>query len=89
MLYQEFNISLEIEPIICITIIIFQLLLAIYFYKKMRIPVLIITNYLFSIIITITSLQYSIPFNPFIQIFILFIHSVLFLETMLEVFERS
>jgi len=88
MLFQEFNISLEIEPIICITVLIFQLLLSIYFYKKIRIFMLISVNYIFSIIITITSFQYNIPFSPYIQIFILLIQSVLFLETMLEVLSK-
>lgn len=56
-------------------------------YTKVRIFLVILTVFLFSLVIGMSSLeQFDIPFSPYIQIFFLVFQSIFFLMTSIEVY---
>jgi len=77
-------------PLMTFFAIIFLFALMMFCYLKMRVFVLILAIYLFSLIIGITSFSESvIPFTPFLQIFFLIFQSIIFILTAIQTFENE
>jgi hypothetical protein len=82
------NFSEWIFPFIEFFFIIFLLCLMGYLYKKMRIWVMILLVFTFSLIFGIISImRFDIPFSPYIQIFFILFQTIIFLSTSIEVFK--
>lgn len=92
MIYQlttQFDL-LGFYPIMTIFIIIFLFALMIFCYLKIRIFVVILAIYSFSLIIGIMSFSESIiPFTPMLQIFFLLFQTIFFIITAIETFEKK
>lgn len=83
-----YNIENWIVPFLEFGILIVLLVGLVYCYRYMRIWILILTIYLFSIVIGLVSiLSWSIPLTPWVQIFFLIFQSILFISTTMEVYK--
>lgn len=61
----------------------------IYFYIKLRVFLIILTVFLFSVVFGITSLGiYLFPFTPYLQVFFIVFQSTILLKTSLETYEK-
>ena len=77
-----------LEPFIALFILLFLMILMIISYKYIRIWLVILILFLFSLIIGINSLSYEyIPFNPYTSILFILFQSVFFLKISLEVYK--
>lgn len=83
------DLSSSITPILSLFFIIFLIGIMIFCYLKMRVFLVILTIYLFSLIIGIMFLSLeNIPFTPYLQIFFILIQSVIFIVVSLELYEN-
>ncbi|UTU47196.1 hypothetical protein [Muninn virus] len=80
IIYVPFSLDAVLPVIILFGVLIFNIVV----YAKIRIPAVSIVSLSFSIIITMVSLQYPIPFFPYIQIFILLICLILNLDIIIR-----
>jgi len=77
-------------PIMVLFVIIFLFGLMIFCYLKIRVFVVILGIYLFSLIIGILALSESIiPFTPYLQIFFLIFQTIIFIIVSIEVFNKE
>lgn len=89
ILTTQFDL-LGFYPIMTFFAIIFLFAIMIFCYLKIRIFVVILGIYLFSLIIGILSFNESvIPFTPYLQIFFLFFQTTIFVVVSIEVFEKK
>lgn len=70
-------------------ILIFLMILMMVLYVKYRVPLLIITVYMFSLLLGYESLSIEIPLTPYFQIFFLLFQSVLFILTAMDFFSKK
>ena len=96
MMYQEWNESLPqfdllgFYPLMTFFAIIFLFCLMLFCYIKVRVFLVILVIYLFSLVIGITAMNESIiPFSPFLQIFFLVFQSIIFIIVSIEVFSKN
>lgn len=91
MILQNFTSQFDLigfYPIMTFFGLIFFFVLMVYCYLKLRIFWLILIIYLFSLIIGVLAVSESIiPFTPYLQIFFLIFQSILFIETIIGVFQ--
>lgn len=74
-------------PLMTFFVIIFLFAIMIFCYLKIRVFVVILAIYLFSLVIGITAMNESIiPFTPFLQLFFLLFQTIIFVITSIEVF---
>lgn len=77
-------------PIMSLFAIIFLFMLMIYCYMKIRVFLVILVVYIFSLVIGVVSFNESvIPFTPFLQIFFLVFQTIIFIIVCLEVFRNE
>lgn len=93
MIYQlptsQFDL-LGFYPLMAFFGLIFLLGLMIFCYLKIRVFVVILVIYGFSLIIGIMAFSESIiPFTPFLQIFFLIFQTIIFIITTIETFEKK
>jgi len=85
--------SLDIELMIGFIIMLFLLLINVYFYKKMKIPLLIIVIFLFSIIIGSMLLSneqfFRINYLTYFVIFFMLFQTVLFILIIIKIYEKD
>ena len=73
-----------------ILILIFLMLSMLYLYKKYKEKFeLIVSVFLFSLIIGIDSLSYTIPFTPYIQLFFLLFQTIFFISFSIDYYNRK
>lgn len=85
--FPELNMTDILTPIFSLLFLIFLMILMIFIYMKVRIWLVILVLFLFSLIIGIYSLSLEyIPFNPYFSIFFILFQSVLFIKRSLEVY---
>ena len=75
------NIGIMFGAIIVILLLLF---LMIYFYSKKRYFLPILVVFLFSLIIGMLSMEFGIPFTPYVQIFFMLMQSVFFIMTAIQ-----
>lgn len=81
--------SMVLEPFIALFVLIILMILMIILYLKMRLFLVILVVFLFSIIIGFNSMTYEhIPFKPYLSIFFILFQSVIFIETSLQQYKR-
>ena len=91
-MFETFNFTgqydlLGFYPLMTFFGIIFLFALMIFCFLKLRIFVLILAIYLFSLIIGFNSFSESvIPFTPYLQIFFLVFQTIMFLLTAIQTF---
>jgi len=77
-----------LQPFIALFILIILMIFMVILYKYVRIWVVILVLFLFSLIIGVYSLSYEyIPFNPYISILFILFQSIFFLVVSLEVYK--
>jgi len=94
--YSNINITTSIINVISTSEIVFTIVIffgliigMLIFYLKLKIYLIILTIFLFSIIFSIMALNiYLLPFSPYLQIFFLMFQAVIFLFTTLELNEK-
>jgi len=96
MIFQNWNASipqydlLGFYPLMTFFAILFLFMLMIFCYLKIRVFVVILGIYLFSLVIGIIAFNESvIPFTPFLQIFFLIFQSLIFILVAIETFEKG
>lgn len=95
MIFQDYNFTgqydlLGFYPLMTFFAIIFLFALMLFCYLKIRVFVLILGIYLFSLIIGITAFNESvIPFSPYLQIFFLVFQSIIFILVAIQTFENE
>ena len=78
-----------LQPFIALFILIILMIFMVILYKYVRIWVVILVLFLFSLIIGVYSLSYEyIPFNPYISILFILFQSIFFLIISLEVYKK-
>jgi hypothetical protein len=83
------NIDAWIIPFLEFFFLMILLLIMVYLYRKMRVWLLILTVFLFSLVFGMISIMsFAIPFSPYIQIFFMLFQSIVFFQTSLEVFNQ-
>jgi hypothetical protein len=88
-LTNPLNTDIWIIPFLEFGFIIFLMLTMIYCYKKMRIWVIMVLIYGFSLIFGMMSIMsFSVPFSPYIQMFFILFQTLLFITTSIEVFRK-
>ena len=60
----------------------------IYIYLKVRRWVIIVLCFMFSIIFSVGSFDYNVPFSPYLQIFYILISGIVFLITSMEAYSK-
>ena len=86
---DQYNL-LGYYPIMSLFVIIFLFGLMIFCYLKIRIFLVILVIYLFSLVIGISSFDEStIPFTSYLQIFFLIFQTILFFITALDTFQNK
>ena len=95
MWFQTWNETLPqfdvlgVYPLMTFFGIIFLFALMLYCYMKIRIFLVILVIYLFSLIIGFSALNESIiPFTPYLQLFFLVFQTIIFIIVALEVFRK-
>ena len=95
MLFETWNESLPqfdvlgVYPLMTFFALMFLFGLMLYCYMKVRVFLVILVIYLFSLIIGFMALNESIiPFTPYLQIFFLIFQSIIFIIVALEVFRK-
>lgn len=95
MILQTWNSSLPqydllgFYPLMSFFAIIFLFMLMTFCYLKVRVFLVIIIIYLFSLVIGVMALSESvIPFTPFLQLFFLIFQSAILIIVSIEVFEK-
>ena len=95
MWFQTWNETLPqfdvlgVYPLMTFFGIIFLFALMLYCYMKVRIFLVILVIYLFSLIIGFSALNESIiPFTPYLQLFFLVFQTIIFIIVALEVFRK-
>ena len=95
MWFQTWNETLPqfdvlgVYPLMTFFGIIFLFALMLYCYMKIRIFLVILVIYLFSLIIGFSALNESIiPFTPYLQLFFLVFQTIIFIIVVLEVFRK-
>ena len=79
--------NMVFAPFINIFILIFFIALMLIFYYKFRIYLIILTIFLFSIVIGIQSISVNeTPFTPYLQIFFILFQSIIFIKFTLEAY---
>lgn len=88
MIFQEIiDIGFDLNAMLSVFFIMVLIGLMIICYLKIRIPLVILLIFLFSLIIGIMFLgQEGIPFTPYIQLFFLFFQSTILIITFLEAY---
>ena len=77
----------NLTSILSVFILFLIMIITIIVYFKIRIFLIILVIYSFSLIIGMSALsETSIPFSPYLQIFFLLFESVIFLMTSIEVY---
>ena len=77
-------------PLMSFFAILFLFALMLFCYIKIRVFLVILVIYLFSLVIGITAFNESvIPFTPFLQIFFLVFQSIIFIIVSIEVFSKN
>jgi len=85
----QFNL-LGFYPLMTFFVIIFLFALMLFCYLKIRVFLLILAIYLFSLIIGLSAMNESIvPFTPFLQIFFLLFQTIIFTIVSIEVFSKN
>lgn len=88
-LNPNLNYTTWINPFIEFFFLMGLIITMIYMYRKMRIWVLILFIFLFSIIFGMISIMnFSVPFSPYIQIFFILFQTIVFFITSMEVFKK-
>jgi len=88
-LTDQFDL-LGVYPIMTLFIIVFLFALMLFCYLKIRVFIVILGIYLFSLIIGILALSESIiPFTPYIQIFFLIFQTLIFIIVSIETFQKE
>lgn len=83
--YLDLNIAFE--PFLAVFILLAVMVFMVIMYMKVRIFLVILMIYLFSIILGINSLALEhIPLNPYVSIFFLLFQSAFFLQTCLDTY---
>lgn len=83
------NVDVWIIPFLEFFFLMILILIMVYLYRKMRVWLLILMVFLFSLVFGMISIMsFSIPFSPYIQIFFMLFQSIVFLQTSLEVFKK-
>lgn len=76
-----------IQPFTIVIILIILMVLMIILYMKLRIFVVILTVFLFSIILGINAISFEfMPFNPYFSIFFILFQTIIFFLTSMKVF---
>lgn len=91
MIFQEIiDIGFDLNAMLSVFFIIALIGLMIICYLKIRILLVILLIFLFSLIIGIMFLSIeNIPFTPYIQIFFIFFQSIILIVTFLEAYEND
>lgn len=91
MLFQEIiDIGFDLNAILSVFFIIALIGLMLLCYLKIRIPLVILFIFLFSLIIGVIFLSVeNIPFTPFIQIFFIFFQFIFLIITFLEAYQHE
>jgi len=77
-----------LQPFIAIFILIILMIIMVILYKYVRIWLVVLVLFLFSLIIGIESISYEyIPFSPYISILFILFQSIFFLLVSLEVYK--
>lgn len=78
-----------LEPIVSVFILIFLIGLMLLFYLKFRIFLVILTIFLFSLVMGGLSIQHgTIPFSPYLQLFFIVLQTIFFILTTVESFSK-
>lgn len=78
-----------LQPFLGVFILIILMIIMVILYKYVRIWLVILVLFLFSLIIGIDSISYEyIPFNPYTSILFILFQSIFFLLISLEVYKR-
>lgn len=72
-----------------ILIMLLLILFMIYFYVKIKHLLPIIITFLFSVIFSLSSFQYGIPFTPYLQIFLMLIQTSFLLLATLATYKEN
>lgn len=87
LLQNVYDIGLDLNAILSVFFIIALIGLMLLCYLKIRIPLVILFIFLFSLIIGILFLSVeNIPFTPYIQLFFLFFQTIFLIITFLELY---
>lgn len=88
MILQEIiDIGFDLNAMLSVFFIMALIGLMIICYLKIRIPLVILLIFLFSLIIGIMFLEVDgIPFTPYIQLFFLFFQAIILIITFLEAY---
>lgn len=80
---------LTTESLMGMVIIIFLMIFMAILYAKVRIFLVILIVYVFSLVIGVDALQdFTIPFSPYLQVLFLLYQSLFFLLTAIKTFSR-
>ena len=78
-----------LTPVISLLILIILMIFMIIFFSKKPIFLIILTIYLFSLIIGVAALEIdNFPFTPYFQVFFILFQTVFLLITSIEVFRK-
>lgn len=66
----------NLDGIMGLIVIIFHIIISIYVFRKMRYPLLLMVNLMFSIFLSWLSFSYDISMTPYIQIFDILINAI-------------
>jgi len=87
LLQNVYDIGFDLNAILSVFFIIALIGLMLLCYLKIRIPLVILFIFLFSLIIGILFLSVeNIPFTPYIQLFFLFFQTIFLIITFLELY---
>lgn len=86
-MYQMLEL-INLEGIMAMCIMLFHIIISLACYLKMRRWILILTNFLFSVILGFASFQYYIPLAPYIQIFDIMINVFLLIMVSVEAYNK-
>lgn len=85
-----FNMNAIMTPVIGVVVLIFMMVLMVYFYNKHKVFLPIITIFLFSLIIGITSLSIeNFPFTPYFQTFFIVFQMIFLLLTTIQMLKEG
>jgi len=87
--HENLHNYLEFPALMVVIIIIFNMIVAFYIYKKVRIWILSLISLMFSIFFMIPSFDVEMPLNPWFQLFNVLINTIIFLMISLEINNRK